>query len=98
VAYEKPDIKALVAQGLPGWQAGRLILREGYWGGKGRGVLTAKEKEAIRKSLKTVGDVVFFNRLMDVGRVLELAQLKATLPWLDIFAQFLTKNYFYHFH
>lgn len=84
MAYTKPDIKELVAGGLTGWEAGRLILRESYWGGKGQGVLTAKEKEAIRNSLKTVGDTAVFNYLMEVGQVLELAQLKANITALQV--------------
>jgi len=76
VAYKKPDIKALTAKGLSGLEAGRIVLRETYWRGKGQKVLTDRELKAVQKSVKTLAEVITFNGLMKVAQLLEVALLR----------------------
>lgn len=89
MSYPKTDIKKSL-----GWQAGCLILREAYERGQGRRVLSDKEADDIRNSIKSQNDGEVFDNLMDVGRVIELAMLKTNVIFHST-TKLLLKAYFF---
>lgn len=83
MAYEKPDIKALVAQGISGWEAGRLVLRENFARSRGRMVLSDREIKILEKAIRPEGQEVY-TALAGMVRTLEQACFRTEITGLDI--------------
>ncbi len=69
MVVRKPDVKRLLAKGLSGREAGKLVVQHAYAIDRGgSGFLSEKDIQTLQASLKTQRDVEDYNRVLDVYR------------------------------
>lgn len=81
--------KILATDGrLSGLEAGRLLLEDSWEVDHGReGFLSQEDMQAIRRSLKTDGDIRQFNRLMETYRILDYSIKESQASFFNILFQ-----------
>lgn len=80
MVVRKPDVKRLLAKGLSGREAGKLVVQHAYAIDKGgSGFLSEKDIQTLQASLKTQRDVEDYNRVLDVYRTVFLTIQEAKI-------------------
>lgn len=78
------DLKKILAKGLTGKEAGRLILQDLWDSDHGReGLLSETDIRAIKSGLKTTRDIEDYNRLIEIYRLVDFTLKEARILALE---------------
>lgn len=78
------DLKKILAKGLTGKEAGRLILQDSWDADHGReGLLSETDIRAIKSGLKTTRDIEDYNRLIEIYRLVDFTLKEARILALE---------------
>lgn len=85
MVVRKPDVKRLLAKGLSGREAGKLVVQHAYAIDRGgSGFLSEKDIQTLQASLKTQRDVEDYNTVLDVYRTVFLTIQEAKILSLSV--------------
>ncbi len=80
MVVRKPDVKRLLAKGLSGKEAGKLVVEHAYAIDRGgSGFLSEKDIQTLQASLTTQQDIRDYNRVLDVYRAVFLTIQEAKI-------------------
>lgn len=83
----KARLKKLLSKGnLSGWEAGKLLVQEGYERAHGRQILTDVETANIRQSIAKASnkEIDDYNKLIDAGQILDYINLEGRVNCLYV--------------